>query len=272
MDRKERYVINIFRIPSPYYFFNVFVRGADFHMARHSHGRFHVNTVMEGNVDVITSLGKMTVRAGEAYVMPPGVEHELRSKEGYFQIGMDVLDVLDEYGLVERLHAISEGKAVKVAIARQGTLDYVTEETLTDMSPLSQLRCINRMSEHLIDILESGDRERKRKNFRIQFIEAAAQVNGRGILLDELCRKMNFSKTHLERLVRQEFGCSVMEYMNRLRYLKVCSLLTATDQTLAEIAEVCGFYDSAHLCVFFKRYSGITPSAYRKGENDEKDS
>ena len=84
--------------------------------------------------------------------------------------------------------------------------------------------------------------------------------------LEEICSKMNFSKTHLERLVKQEFQCSVMEYVNRLRFVRLCSQLTVTDKTLAQLAEENGFYDSAHLCVFFKKYSGVTPARYRKGK------
>lgn len=264
MLRNDQYVVNIFDLPDPFYIFNVFVRGKDFYMSGHSHNRFHVNTIVEGSVDVLTADGTLTVRAGEAFVMPPGVVHELHSKEGYYQIGMDVMEVSDAYGLAERLHTICGEKAIKVTVHHQGAVDYVTEKTLTDMSPLSRLRCINRMSELLVDIIESANEEQGKKNFRARFIDEAAKCAEARTSLEELCRRMNFSKTHLERLVKQEFGCSVIAYTDKLRYLKVCTLLTTTDQTLAEIAENCGFYDSAHLCVFFKKHCGKTPAAYRK--------
>ena len=126
----------------------------------------------------------------------------------------------------------------------------MTDKTLADMSPLSRLRCINRMSELLVDIIESACKEPAQRNFRAQFIQAATHCAQHGASLDELCGMMNFSKTHLERLTKKEFGCSAIEYTDKLRFLKICSLLTTTDKTLAAIAEECGFFDSSHLCVF----------------------
>jgi len=40
-------------------------------------------------------------------------------------------------------------------------------------------------------------------------------------------------------------------------------LLLATDETIASIAASCGFADGNYFAKAFRRYSGITPSAYR---------
>ena len=192
------------------------------------------------------------------------MEHELWSQRGYSQIGMDVNDGSDEYGLAERLHAVCMGNAIKVKVVNPTVAEYITEKSLADMSPLSRLRCINKMSELLLDIIEIASEEFGQKNFRAQFIQAATQCAQRGANLDELCSMMNFSKTHLERLTKREFGCSAIEYTDKLRFLKICSLLTTTDKTLAAIAEECGFFDSSHLCVFFKKHSGKSPAKYRR--------
>ncbi len=238
-------------------------RDANYHLSKHSHNKFHVNLVIAGCVNVETKKGIMTVRTGDAFIITPQTDHELWSAEGYSQIGMDVNDVVDEYGLAEKLHDLCGGQAIKVTVQNREIVEYMTEKVLTDLSPFSRLRCINRMSELLVTIIEHVNQAPEQSHFRTRFIKAAGQCAEQGASLDELCSIMNFSKTHLERLTKKEFGCSVIEYTNKLRFLKICSLLTTTDKTLATIAEECGFFDSSHLCVFFKKHSGKTPARYR---------
>lgn len=264
MNAKEQYIRNIFQLPEPYSLFNILTRDANYHLSKHSHNIFHVNLITAGCVNIETKKGIMTARTGDAFIIPPQADHELWSAAGYSQIGMDVKDVADEYGLAEKLHGLCQGQAMKVTVQSREIVEYMTEKVLTDLSPFSRLRCINRMSELLAAIIENADQPPEQSHFRTRFIKAASQCAQQGASLDELCSIMNFSKTHLERLTKKEFGCSVIEYTNKLRFLKICSLLTTTDKTLSAIAEECGFFDSSHLCVFFKKYSGKTPSSYRK--------
>ena len=54
------------------------------------------------------------------------------------------------------------------------------------------------------------------------------------------------------------------EYLRKLRINHAIDLLTTTDQSIATIAQKCGFSDSAHLIKLFKNETGYTPSKYRK--------
>ena len=119
------------------------------------------------------------------------------------------------------------------------------------------------MTTHLIHIIESSRSNSAPESFKKRFIDAAEQCVINGTNLDELCKTLSFSKTHLERLVKREFGCSAMKYIEHLRFLNICSQLTNTDKKLSVIAKECGFCDSSHLSVFFKKHSGKTPTKYR---------
>ncbi|MDR1792406.1 MAG: helix-turn-helix domain-containing protein [Bacteroidales bacterium] len=41
-------------------------------------------------------------------------------------------------------------------------------------------------------------------------------------------------------------------------------LLTTTNKTIGDIALYIGFYTISSFCKFFKRYTGISPTEYRK--------
>jgi AraC family transcriptional regulator len=69
---------------------------------------------------------------------------------------------------------------------------------------------------------------------------------------------------HLCREFRRYFGCTVGEYVRKLRVERACQLLASGNSSLAEIATRCGFSDQSHFAGTFKRSLGMTPGAYRE--------
>jgi AraC family transcriptional regulator len=67
----------------------------------------------------------------------------------------------------------------------------------------------------------------------------------------------------LARAFRRMHHCTVGEYVRKLRIEFACQKLTASDESLVEIACSAGFSEQSHLCRTFKRLTGLTPSEYR---------
>src|SRR6266849_1287964 len=67
----------------------------------------------------------------------------------------------------------------------------------------------------------------------------------------------------LARAFRRTHHCTVGEYVRKLRIEFACQKLTASDESLVEIAFSAGFSEQSHLCRTFKRLTGLTPSEYR---------
>ena len=64
------------------------------------------------------------------------------------------------------------------------------------------------------------------------------------------------------------FKMTPFEYIRKLRINHAIELLSATTLSVAEIAQACGFSDSAHLIKIFKEDTGLTPAKYRKTAAD----
>lgn len=265
MSSSDSYKRNAFPVPQPFHHFNL-INLQEQSLAPHSHERYHVNLITKGALKVITKNQTLNVTEGSVYIMPPGVTHELLSDNGYCQIGMDLNDVQDKNGLVKHVKDICKGEAIKVKMGNVKLTEYITENNLLDSSPMSRLKYISLMTTLLLLIIEYSQKESDEENFRTLFIKAAEKYATKGVNLDELCKEFNFSKTHLERLSKKEFGCSAIKYIEHLRFLNICSLLTNTTKKLSSIAEECGFCDSSHLSVFFKKHSGKTPAKFRKDD------
>lgn len=69
---------------------------------------------------------------------------------------------------------------------------------------------------------------------------------------------------HLALVFRQRNGCTIGEYVRRLRLEYARRQLSATEFPLSEIALAVGFADHSHFTRAFKAHFGFTPSEYRR--------
>jgi len=81
--------------------------------------------------------------------------------------------------------------------------------------------------------------------------------------LATIAKEVGVHPVHLARQFRASQGCTVGEYIRRVRVGFARRELTMTDKPVAEIAFSAGFSDQSQLTKTFKRVTGRTPSAYR---------
>lgn len=84
-----------------------------------------------------------------------------------------------------------------------------------------------------------------------------------GVSLTGLAASVEIHPSHLTRMFRKHYGCSVGDYTRRLRLEYAAHELAASDQPLAEIAAAAGFYDQSHFTHAFKSHLKMTPAEYR---------
>ena len=86
--------------------------------------------------------------------------------------------------------------------------------------------------------------------------------------MEEIARKMLISQSGLRQKFKNATGLSPTEYRMRRRLERAAEYLRTTDYPLDEIADLCGFYDTASLCRTFKSATGRTPSEYRNEQGN----
>jgi AraC family transcriptional regulator len=82
--------------------------------------------------------------------------------------------------------------------------------------------------------------------------------------LYELSAAVGVHPVHLARDFRKHRGCTVGDYVRRLRIDYACSALLQTEAALAEIAADSGFADQSHFTRIFHRAMGMPPGHFRK--------
>ena len=101
-----------------------------------------------------------------------------------------------------------------------------------------------------------------------QFIDKIVKVinERRGdpnLNIEMLAAEVGFSRTHLNRKMKEVFGITPREYIRNMRLRKACELLEKKDVDISMIAYSVGFTAQSYFSTAFKNYMGISPSDYR---------
>lgn len=80
----------------------------------------------------------------------------------------------------------------------------------------------------------------------------------------ELAKKFSVGESTLRRRFSEELGISPGEYIAFQKTERIKELLTIGEITLSDICDQLGFCDTAHLCKFFRRQTGMTMREWQK--------
>jgi AraC-like DNA-binding protein len=81
---------------------------------------------------------------------------------------------------------------------------------------------------------------------------------------DEVARHAGISPGHFSRLLKERTGRSFTELLRQVRIDLACELLRGTEQSLAEIAQACGFCDQSYFTHVFQDVKQMTPRRFRE--------
>ena len=84
------------------------------------------------------------------------------------------------------------------------------------------------------------------------------------IKVNEVAEALNLTEITLSRMIKKRTGRSFVDFVNDYRIGFATRWLTETNQTIAEIAFRCGFYNISNFNRIFRKCKGFTPGAYRE--------
>ena len=135
---------------------------------------------------------------------------------------------------------------------------------LLEQTSAQQLRehCL-RLIAALQEYVEAGSREHSDKVERaLRYIEE--NYADPGICADRIGDALGLSASYVSRLLRQNTGMGVVDYIHAARLKRAKELLASTDLSVDDIAVQVGFSSRWTLTRSFKRYEETTPGAYRE--------
>ena len=88
------------------------------------------------------------------------------------------------------------------------------------------------------------------------------------ITVGGLARRCGFSESHFMRVFKQRMKMTPYVFVEQVRMFHASDALRRTAASVAEIAVTNGFYDPSSFVKRFKRFTGHTPLAYRRQQQD----
>jgi AraC family transcriptional regulator len=78
-----------------------------------------------------------------------------------------------------------------------------------------------------------------------------------------LAKIAGLSEAHFVRSFKAATGVTSHRFVMNRRLNRAVELLSAPDESLADIAITCGFSDQSHFCRIFRRALGVSPGTWR---------
>lgn len=248
---------------SPFKLINVMSSSSGYvNSPKHSHSFYHLNYIFSGSLTVTFKEKVYNITGGMAFILPPNIPHSIYTEEGYCQLGIDIFNSPDDRHLLELLQSVCQNECRVCKIKEPSTSFDEMQRIICNPTALNHHLAEHKAEEILLNTVVALNKTKK-SSFEIKFEQALRDL-GDTPALEDVCKHTGYSRVHIERLAKKQFGCGVIEYTNKLKINRICSLLMNTDMPISQIAETEGFYDSGHLTVFFKKRMGVTPSKYRK--------
>jgi len=97
---------------------------------------------------------------------------------------------------------------------------------------------------------------------RIQHVLNEGLADGHGV--SEAARVLHISPDRLRQVFRKAYGVSPLRYLMQRRLDRARNLLASSGLPIQDIAETCGMPDAFYFARFFRRATGVTPTAWRQ--------
>lgn len=145
------------------------------------------------------------------------------------------------------------------------TVGYAAAQTLDRMMLGRRPRITHRLiPPKQIVIRESSDELAVNDDLVARAAQLIRENAIAGLNVDELCRRLNASRSTLERRMKAAISRTPKEEILRIRFREVERLLRDTDLSIDAVAEQTGFVHSHYLQAAFKQRHNETPGKYRK--------
>lgn len=243
---------------------------ADYRYTMHAHQFYEINIITAGEGEHHIENATLPTGAGDVFVIPPEIRHCYVGKErldvyhvllspAFLQKYREEFSVLPGFAALFDIEPYLRGTAGKrcnlhlnsaeqtqiaevlreiAAAQREGAY---THQTLLTLPLVSRLCLLFSGKMHASHTPARGDGE------LLRILEFMQENLDEKLTLAQIAAFGNMSRATLTRRFRTALHCSPMEYLLACRVEHARELLALGVHSKSEIAQLCGFYDAAHL-------------------------
>ena len=252
----------------------------------HSHPTFEFIIIVEGAGTLKTSERRYDLKAGDILVVEPNTEHYGRANPdspfvlltlGYKFNLRDISTDMALLGMDNRflnLFHLYLDKAQQPIIPDDTSVTNTVFKLINEViypKPCNQAMIkaylIQFFSQMIRRMVNLSDLVGKFTPFDEAVMKAQAFMRenyNSSLSLDDIAGVACLSPSHFCRLFKRQTRMTPLEYLNSIRINQAKALLSYTNKTLTEIAEIIGYSGIHYFSRSFKKYERISPIQYRR--------
>lgn len=230
-----------------------------FTVKTHKHNYWEIIYVTDGVGTIKTEDNHVIeYKKGETICIPPNVQHVNISSIGFKNIHLTIEDWDPQLQTPTLIPASDTSKDLY-------TLLNFAYRYFHQVSPENaiNLSLTNTIVSFLNHLLKQSDSYKITQALVNEIINHYTEYD---FDLEQAYALIPLSKEHIRKLFIKEHGISPVQYLKRRRLELAKQLLAQKDDgylRINEIAETCGFADSAYFSRIFKKETGISPNEYQ---------
>lgn len=246
----------------------------------HQHPKYEITFLLQGTREIFRGNNVFVACPKSFFVIPPFIKH--RTNGGPYKrvnFHVDVADLtpsekefLDSCSCFNAL-PIDQNNSFCTELLTQAINSTTTELPDKNRYQFSIFQTLLFYLQHQ-DFSEIGGALTTIKPFlpnaQISKIVQYLHKNHQSIItLEDLCKTFFLSKTTLCKHFKKTMNCTIIQYLLRIKINKAMDLLLLTKNNLEQISAECGFSSPEYFREAFRKQVGVSPTYYRKQNNDK---
>ena len=256
--------------------------GVEYEYQSETHDFWELVYVDKGRIQYVVEGSPLLINEGEAIFLRPGQTHEIHADP---KISSNIF-VLCFDCTSPAVGALANFKS-KLSREEKNLLSRITEETrgtfrMPFTGKLEPLDAPNLGGEQavklylelfLITILRRGSGESRFATFLSEdkfdsgicdfIISQLKERLHTTISIEEICASVNYSKSYISRIFKQQTGRTIISYFNEMKIEEAKKLIRETSHSMAKISDILGFSDPRYFNLLFKETVHMTPRQYK---------
>ncbi len=271
-DRYDLSLQDARRSPSPFSlcYISLAKFDEDWHSVIHSHSCAELFYVLRGSGQFRLDSGTVPIGAGDLIFVDPLVRHTEAGTEGkpleYMVLGIENLELADRPETANRcliLKPQDYSEDVRVCILN-------LQKEIVSQAPGFEIACC-----HLAELLairlmrcrefsDAAPEDEKSTSRESALVRRYIDRHFKEpISLNLLAEVAHLNKYHMSHTFSRDYGISPISYLLSLRIRESKQLLSSTDHSLAQIAQITGFSSPSYFSQSFRKAVGMSPAQYR---------
>lgn len=255
-----------------------------YQMPLHWHIDFEVIRVLSGEFSLTLDTQTMLLKAGDAILLHGGVLHGGIPKNcvyeclvfdlGYFlntsPLYQKELDALQSQPFQREAIVTEdseEGALLKKLFCAMQDKEKGYEWQITGL--LFELFAFLLRKQTHEELLPTARRDIRRIQQLKRVLSLIRKEYASPLTLEELAEASGMSPKYFCRFFNSMTGKTPIDYLNYYRVECAADHLLYSEESVTDIALSCGFNDLSYFVKTFKRYKGLTPKQFRKGQTNE---